>query len=228
MLVSVGVKGLAIAACEKMAHDPDINPMNMLDLLYTEGGADYLVGLGVSAKILQTVVAGLPEEVALHDLMKGSGIFGRGMGEGQLSKITKLKPVSVTPMPEGGFDRLDYNPRQVLTAVGPVAAQKYISSCTEFWDQLSDLIGLRGIIVLKKSSTASAATGVLAGKKVSFTGYRDESQEAAIRAAGGEVVKFGLTTTNILLFSPVGKASSKVQTAANKGITVTTFDKLGI
>ena len=69
--------------------------------------------------------------------------------------------------------------------------------------------------------------GPLSGQRISFTGYRAKEEEAAIEAAGGEVVPFGSKTT-ILLVRADGKASTKADKARERGAKVCGFNQLKI
>lgn len=60
--------------------------------------------------------------------------------------------------------------------------------------------------------------GVMSGINVTFTGYRDQSQEKAIKDLGGQVINFGAKTT-WLLYKPDGKRSTKIAKAGDKAIT---------
>ena len=60
--------------------------------------------------------------------------------------------------------------------------------------------------------------GKLNGIRIAFTGYRSKEQQAIIEQNGGVVDSFNAKTT-ILLYSPKGKASSKIAKAGNKALT---------
>lgn len=60
--------------------------------------------------------------------------------------------------------------------------------------------------------------GPMSGINVTFTGYRDQSQEKAIKELGGSIISFGANTT-WLLYKAGGKASSKIAKAGDKAIT---------
>ena len=60
--------------------------------------------------------------------------------------------------------------------------------------------------------------GKLNGLRVAFTGYRSKEQEEIIKRLGGEVDSFN-KRTQVLLYSPTGRASSKVAKAGSKAMT---------
>lgn len=96
-------------------------------------------------------------------------------------------------------------------------------SYKKFAEKTQDLVTVNYELPKAKASKQ----GALTGQKISFTGYRDKDQEAKVTNAGGEVVNFGSSTT-ILLVKAGGKASSKVEKAAAKGIRVFEFADLKI
>lgn len=73
--------------------------------------------------------------------------------------------------------------------------------------------------------TKNKVKGKMSGQKVSWTGYRDKTEEAWVEAQGGEVVSFGGKTT-VLLYKEGGKTSTKIDKAQEKGIKAVTFNEL--
>lgn len=60
--------------------------------------------------------------------------------------------------------------------------------------------------------------GKLSGMRIAFTGYRSKEQQAAIEQQGGIVDSFN-SKTDVLLYSPTGKPSSKIAKAGSKALT---------
>lgn len=72
-------------------------------------------------------------------------------------------------------------------------------------------------VEFKSVDSEDIIEGPMTGINITFTGYRDQSQEKAIKQLGGSIVSFGANTT-WLLYKAGGKASSKIAKAGDKAI----------
>lgn len=185
-------------------------------------------GLGsvMSAKIAMEITREVSDPISMKTVMVATAAFGNGIGERKLSSLEAggISMVDLTDAASG---------KTQASLKARVLALKGWS--TSSWDKLKTGLPLWGVtykelspyIVLDGTlpKAKKKSKGKLSNELVSFTGYRDSSQEAAIEAAGGQIVPFGSKTT-ILLIKDGGKLSSKVEKARAKGIRVGKFEQL--
>jgi NAD-dependent DNA ligase len=165
--------------------------------------------------------------VLLRDLMVASNTMAAGIGERKLKAIEahyKDVPNILAELVKG-------DEKFIRLRVSKVAGFKdrslglLIDSITNFRPWLRH--ALKHIKVRKPVAAIEKkiVKGKLRGQRISFTGYRDVVEETWIEKNGGLVVPFG-AQTQILLFRPTGKASSKVRKAQDKGIQTLFFKDL--
>lgn len=187
--------------------------------------ASKLTSAGVAAAMANKIVQQFDKVIDCHipltKLMDASQMFPEGMGERKLNMLGAHNPNWLTNPPT--LEDLQNVPRW-----GVSTADDYLRkfhAWRNWWSEFQDATGIRKLPVAKEK--VAKTSNKLLGYRVSFTGYRDQEQEAAIAAAGGEVVPFG-ARTNALLVKAGGKASSKVEKAKAKSIKVCEFKDLGI
>jgi NAD-dependent DNA ligase len=155
--------------------------------------------------------------VELPKLMEASGAFPRGMGEKRIKQIAKIEP-----------DLLG------LAELSPKALTSLLLKIPMFSDTMAAVF-VEGIypfvkwfkktkIKIVQPAKVKVESNKLNGLRVSWTGYRSPEQENAVKVSGGEVVSFG-SRTQVLLYSPTGKSSTKVDKAQAKGIATLTWDQ---
>jgi hypothetical protein len=76
----------------------------------------------------------------------------------------------------------------------------------------------------KKKVKVVNAEGKLYTMNVSWTTYRSKEEEARVVAEGGNIIKFG-AKTDVLLYRPGGKLSTKIEKAGSKAMTWEQFCK---
>lgn len=162
-------------------------------------------------------------EISMKKLMVATQIFGVGIGERKLSAIedAKISMEDITSNQDFPSNYIERVPG--FSGKTAKVLDDGFESWVAFYKQASKYLMIDGSLPKKKK----AKSGALSGQMVSFTGYRDKQQEAALIANGAEVVPFGSKTT-ILLYKEGGKASSKLDKAAEKGVRVCIFSGLGI
>ena len=162
--------------------------------------------------------------------MAGSGAFDHGIGKRMIDKVIDVYP-----------NILDINPtlEQIIDIEGfaEKKAQKFVDGLPKFKTFIADIPILQkavrgelvtvGLTPSTKPSKSDAIVAVgnatgesLVGKVIVFTGFRDKSLEASIKAAGG-TVKNGQPTKKthyVIVDGPKGEGSSKQQKAINYGI----------
>lgn len=182
------------------------------------------VGKAMSHKIAIEFDKRLNTKTSLIKLMVASQVLEEGMGERRLQSLV-----------DNGIDLSKLVSSQALAARieaipgwGAKSRRLFIESIPPWSAWYAEAVDALGYaLTATKTQKRKATAGPLQGQFVSFTGYRDKAHEAAVEAAGGEVVSFGSKTT-ILLVKAGGKASSKVEKAEAKGTKVQTFEELGI
>lgn len=168
-----------------------------------------------AAYALESVV---DEGVDLAKLMVASGLFARGIGERRIQSMTEHDPALTYGSAKASKSKL----REVydIPRMPEVIADDYLKNIIRFWAFVE-----RTGLTVKPYQTHKVKTGPLKGQSFSWTGYRDKEQESWIESLGGLVVPFGSKTTT-LFYKDGGKASTKIEKAAAKGIKTITFDKI--
>jgi len=116
---------------------------------------------------------------------------------------------------------------EAIKGLGKESAKQFFEGLMKFKLWFAPIAKLKLIRVINPvpKKEKKSVKGILTGSNISFTGYRDKEHEAWVESQGGTIISFGSKTT-ILLYKESGKASSKVDKASDKGITVYTFDEL--
>lgn len=198
--------------------------------------ADYGVKLtryhkaGISSKMCAKIYAEysrvFSDGVLLRDLMIASNTMAAGIGERKLKAIEahyKDVPNILAELVKGkeAFIRMRVSK---VPGFKDRSLGLLIDSIANFRPWLRHVLKLKHIKVRKPERTVEkkVVKGKLMGQKVSFTGYRDATEEHWIEHNGGLVVPFS-AQTQILLYRPTGKASTKVIKAADRGIACLEF-----
>lgn len=154
----------------------------------------------------------------LTKLMVASSTFPRGMGErrfqalGQSIDLMSLMGQDVESMIAHIQQQPGWNTK---------TAQAFAEGAPNFlkWLKITNVPFVNDTGAPKKIKK-----GPLNGVLVSWTGYRSKEEEDQVSKAGGQVVPFG-TKTTVLIYSPTGKASSKVAKAEQRGIKIMTWQQ---
>lgn len=183
------------------------------------------VQITTAKKLHHALHSVLDKGIPLATLMEASGVFDRGMGTSRLEAIAERYPL----LKLAGKDRqtqIDLVSNipgfQVKTAtLWADGAIKFLK-----WMKLTGITPMSEDQErkLKNSTRIEKKSSKLDGVNVSWTGYRDKEQEAAVQMNGGQIVPFS-SKTQVLLYSRSGKASSKVDKAKERGIETYTWDQ---
>lgn len=178
------------------------------------------VGNVMSKKITAEFDRVLGAKIPMRKLMTAFQCFDVGIGERKLAMM-EAAGFSLQTLTDVGYA---FDSLKTVPGFAEKSAELILDGLPK-WQKLyavaSKYLSIDGALPSKKKTVV----GKLSGECVTFTGYRDKAQEAAIESAGGELVSFGAKTT-LLIYKDGGKASSKVEAAKTKGIAVKTFAQL--
>ena len=184
---------------------------------------DYVASEKMCAKLSKEVLA-LVENITLDVAISASGIFDKGVGKTRIRSLVAANPdaheLLTSTYSIASKNSLEHM-CQHTAGCGPAFAALMAKGLKQWtkWYELSKLD-----IQPHVAKAVTKANSKYAGKKFSWTGYRDAQQEAAVIAGGGEVTSLG-SKTNVLFFNPNGKFMAKVVAAKDKGIKTVEFDK---
>lgn len=225
-LGTLGVEFIAVKTIETLYDAGCTTPFHYMSLASKGNVAPMLkAGIGdANAKKIMGELKRAFSPCSLLKLMVASNLFGVGVGERRLTAI-QAAGISMTKLmamdEDTALNAIVKIPGFQSTTAGLVVAglprfKKFLATAKKYIT-VKDL----------KPVAKKVVQGKLTGQKVSWTGYRDSTEEAAVEAAGGEVVSFGSKTT-VLLYKPTGKPSAKVAKAKASGIKVVQFKDLKV
>jgi DNA ligase (NAD+) len=165
------------------------------------------------------------KKISMKKLMVASQVFDAGIGERKLSQL-EADGISMQLL-------LDKLTRKSLIGVHRILldvhgfSDKTVYLVTEGLEKFCRILPMykRYLLVDGLLPAKKVVSGKLTGQFLSWTGYRSQEEEAAVEAAGGQVVPYGKKTT-ILLVNENGKSSSKVIHAISSGKKVFHFKAL--
>lgn len=197
-----------------------ITTADVCKMVQTEDWLPYTGNSKVTSVKLAEEMRRLGNEADLAHVMASCGVFDKGIGRTRLQTFIDAHGptmfVCKTPIAEvKAF-------AETTDGCGKVFSENLRKGLPEWYRWLHN-----SCLVFpsrRKTKTANS-TGKLTNVNVSFTGYRDKTQEKWVTDNGGSVVSFG-SKTGVLLYSPAGKASGKVEKAREKGVKCGTFEKL--
>lgn len=225
---SLGVELLALKTIAKLYDIGFTTPESYIKLAHASDKvikhqlANAELGPTQSAKIVAELKRVLCGTISLKKLMVASGCFAGGIGERRLSMLEKAG-ISMRVL---GLADKDWIWNEVGKVKGFKGAtiQALVDGVLAFrkwYKPIKGILEIEGELPAVKKVNAK---GKLAGLKIAFTGYRDKYHEVTIETLGGEVTSFS-TKTDILLYTPEGKASTKVAKAGTKAMTWEAFTK---
>lgn len=179
------------------------------------------LGEGQSKNLLVELSKVLKSTINLKTLMVASGCMGSGIGKRKLSSIEDAE-ISMDEITDMAAEEIE---KYVLPISGwqEKTVAELIAGVQRFNYWLHDIQNIRSvdpILVIDGSlPTKVERSGILAGKKICFTGYRSPEQAAAIEAQGGEIAASFGSSTDVLLYKADGKASGKVAKAGERAMT---------
>lgn len=179
------------------------------------------IGNAKKSQLIAAIAAVKSGSVTLDKIAVASGFFDKGVGTTRIRTLQEslpqlLKSSAWTRENKAASKRKIEETEGLRHAFAQVFAEGAHSFLS--WLEQSD------IQVAKPKAKRAVDGGKLSGKHIAWTGYRNKDEEAAVEAAGGIVSKFD-SKTDVLLFNPNGKDSSKPDKARERGIKVMTWSQ---
>lgn len=221
-MTSLGIEHAASSVATALSKNGCPSAMGLIRALFDDP-VKVFTHAGASEKMATKIAATVPQSLTIGQLMHASCMFPEGFGQRRFNQMLAATSVDWYDIPTRAVEPVPL--QDCIKMLGQVFGTEFFDNQLRFYKAV---LKSKGIVLARpKVVKVKLASSKLAGQRVSFTGYRSEDQEQAVIKNGGEVVSFGNKTT-ILLFKVDGKASSKVDKAHERGIIVTTFNKLGI
>lgn len=185
----------------------------LINTLYDESESAYLEeklcsGLGPvrGKKLYNSLMQLIEKPYTIIDWMLASGTFDSGIGRRRLDELSKHMDLN-------HYDRMIASQ---VPGFGEQLLPMLDSSFAQFeeWKQKYCSMIQPFVLLVQEEKVE----GILSGLRFTFTGYRSQEQEAALKALGGEVISFS-KKTDILLYKKDGKASTKIAKAGDKAMT---------
>lgn len=226
----LGTMGIEFLAAKTIAKlQPDLpTPHSYVKAWHEKWLAEVLLDVGIGSAMTPKIVAEFDRvfgsTVSMRQLMVASQCFGVGIGDRRLRQLEDAG-ISMRWLSQADEDAVDAKVSKIAGWSDKTVTLLIsgLPKWQKFHDSVAEMLTVNGSLPQRKKPSVNA--GPLKGQRVSFTGYRDKAHEAAVEAAGGEVVPFGSKTT-ILLIKAGGKASTKGDKAREKGIRVCSFSDL--
>jgi len=160
----------------------------------------------------------LMNPISLKKFMVACGCFDGGIGE---RKLTQLEDAGFTMKQLLSTYNLEETRNSILKVKGfnEKTEKKLFKGLERFTNAFGKLVQSNSFDFV---NTAKKKQGLLNGIHVSWTGYRNEDQEAIVETNGGNVVPFSSKTT-VLLYHKDGKKSDKIEKAGNRAKTWNEF-----
>lgn len=150
------------------------------------------------------------KEHTIVDYLLASCVFDAGIGRKRLNAINdNISLIDLLNLSKNDI----YNELVSIKSIGSVLAKQIAEGLVEYNKVYSSFNFNYASIEKPK-----AVLGCMTGCNVTFTGYRDKNQAAAIESLGGSIIDFSNKTT-WLLYKPDGKKSSKIEKAGAKAVT---------
>lgn len=218
---SIGVKNISEGIIKKLVQQ-GYNTIHKI-LVADKMKLAKIEGLGI--KSISKIFANIEESfqnTKLENIMAGSLIYGRGMGQKKLNKIVAKFPniVSFTPTHDQVID---------IQGFDDISATQFVNNHKQFLDFFKELetVDYLDVKQFKQIKEKQKTSDKLVGLKIVFTGFRNEELTEKITDAGGTISTKVSKNTNILLYKNTDKAknSTNYKTAIDLGIIVMTEEE---
>jgi NAD-dependent DNA ligase len=158
----------------------------------------------------------------LYRLMSASNLFGRGMGIKRIKSILDVYPDIMNK--QWNTNILKQN---IINIDGfdDITASQFSNNLNrfkKFFNDLNTVIDIDHLLIVKKKDKTK--DNKLNNMKIVFTGFRDNNLEQQIEDKGGKVSSSVSKNTNLVVYVPTNKLSSKIKKAQSLDIPIITKD----
>lgn len=195
------------------------NNINSLVKLYALSKDDILKMEGFKEKSADNLYKSIQKrrkELTTLDYMVASNIFGRGLGEKNLTKIIEKYPIN------SSFTVDDI---VAIDGIGNIYAKKYVEALPKFKqflviNKLDDV--LKEPVVPEKKQEVVVENNDMKDMQVVFTGFRDKELEACVKKKGGNIATSISKKVTHLVCKEINEENSKQKKAKKMGIKILT------
>ena len=186
--------------------------INSLERLYSLSKDDILEIEGFKEKSADKLYKSIQKrrkELTLLDYMVASNIFGRGLGQKNLSKIVEKYPIN------SSFTVDDI---VAIDVIGNIYAKQYVDSLLKF----KQFLVANKLDDLQNESISDVENDDMKDVQVVFTGFRDKELEACVNKKGGNIGTSISKKVTHLVCKEINNENSKQKKAKEMGITILT------
>jgi len=173
--------------------------------------------IGENGKKIQNGLVNKFKEMPLHVLMGSLPFFGRGVGKRKFKKLEiafGTKALHEIGINYGIRDIANVESFQIKTA------EKILNGIDEYYQFYKNLPDYVTIVEM-----ADTSGGVLDGKKICMTGFRDNELVKLVEDIGGTIQSGVSSTTTILVIKDPTSTSGKAKKARDLGVELMGIDE---
>jgi DNA ligase (NAD+) len=196
---------------------------NGLNSLFKILGADVedfakIEGLGKKSgeRIHNNIHERLQKGLTMEEVMASSGLFGFGIGKRKLKLLTKKFPNPIDAYDNLGKEEFERKINEI-EGYAEKTVKRISNNMEAFREYLTEILKFIKLLSPHKVSKINAEIN---GKKVVFSGFRDNELRIQIEDSGGNVMTSVSGNTDILLVADVNSLSGKAQKAKEKGVEI--------
>jgi len=195
--------------------------INSLTKLYSLSKTDILKIEGFKEKSADNLYKSIQKrrnELTILDYMVASNIFGRGLGEKNLSKIIEKYPIN------SSFTENDI---VAIEGIGKIYAKKYMDALPRFKQFLvrNKLDDLSKESLPEKKPEIVVKNNEMKDIHVVFTGFRDKQLEECVIRKGGKIATSVSNKVSYLVCKEMNENNSKQKKAKEMGIEIIIRDE---
>lgn len=209
----IGVKNLSIGILTKLVDNNYDNVISILEADKNELSKIDGLGKNIVNKIFENINEAM-KKATLEKIMSGSHVFGTGVGERKIKQITKAIPNILEIEDKNELKELVLN----INGFSDITANKFVNNLNKFkifYEQLKEIYNFE-----HKQQGVHNKNGIFNGKKVVFTGFRDNQIKEYIENMGGTVSSSVSSKTNMLIYADTEKTHSKLTKAKELNIEI--------
>ncbi len=198
------------------------NDINTIEKILTVTEEELLEIDGIKTTMAKKIVKNIQDKlnnIPLHKLMDASNKFGAGLGEKKLKKIVEDIP-EIMDIVKGKKKSKELKEKIIsLDGFNEITATSFMNGLpkfADFYNEVEEYITIAPIKEKKKTGK---------WKTVVFSGFRNKEWSDKIEENGGKVSTTVSKNTDILVYKPSDKGSSKYEKAVSLGVKIMTEDE---